>query len=164
NGGGAAEQIVEWPAGGRPPVSQPAHIVWTTDGPTHTGFLYVNGVLVGSNLNMTITPAAVGPTFNDWLGKSQFAADPYFNVTIDDSTVIITITKSLRLPNTTVTVPISPPPTAYQFVDAFPGVTFTQPLAMRTPAGVAYSNLLFVVERRGLITYIDATAANPIKQ
>lgn len=80
------------------------------------------------------------------------------------ATVSITITNSLRLPNTTITIPNTPPATAYQVVDAFPGVTFTQPLALRTPPGAAYSNLLFVVERRGLITYIDVTAANPVKQ
>jgi mono/diheme cytochrome c family protein len=80
------------------------------------------------------------------------------------ATVFLTISNSLRLPNTTITIPNSPPPTSYQVVDAFPGVTFTQPLALRTPAGPAYSNLLFVVERRGLITYIDVTATNPVKQ
>jgi hypothetical protein len=271
--GGGAEQLLQWPGGGRPAVGQEAHIVWTTDGPTHSGFLYVNGVLVASNLNMTLTPAAIGSTFNDWLGKSQFAGDAYFNGSIDEfriynvalppslvvtnfqngpngltvpppvavddamtlnpgalalipvlqndqgqqidpnsvtlmssptagtaqakpggkilyvnnggpatsdqftyriqntqgdtsevATVSITITNTLRLPNTTITIPNTPPPTAYQVVDAFPGLTFTQPLAMRTPAGAAYSNLLFVVERRGLITYIDVTAPNPTKQ
>jgi Concanavalin A-like lectin/glucanases superfamily/Glucose / Sorbosone dehydrogenase/Bacterial Ig domain len=80
------------------------------------------------------------------------------------ATVFITISNSLRLPNTTITIPNNPPPTAYQVVDAFPGLTFTQPLALRTPAGAAYSNLLFVVERRGLITYIDVSATNPVKQ
>jgi hypothetical protein len=80
------------------------------------------------------------------------------------ATVFITISNSLRLPNTTITIPNSPPPTSYQVIDAFPGVTFTQPLALRTPSGAAYSNLLFVVERRGLITYIDTTVANPVKQ
>jgi glucose/arabinose dehydrogenase len=78
--------------------------------------------------------------------------------------VFVTITNSLRLPNTTITVPNVPPTTAYQVVDAFPGVTFTQPLAIRTPSGAAYSNLLFVVERRGVISYINAAAANPVKQ
>src|SRR5882757_690994 len=71
------------------------------------------------------------------------------------ATVFITISNSLRLPNTTITIPNSPPPTSYHVVDAFPGVTFTQPLALRTPAGAAFSNLLFVVEWRGLITYVD---------
>src|ERR1043166_9404727 len=63
------------------------------------------------------------------------------------ATVFITITNSLRLPNTTITIPTTPPPTAYQVVDAFPGLTFTQPLALRTPAGAAYSNLLFEIGR-----------------
>src|SRR5262249_5937588 len=78
--------------------------------------------------------------------------------------VFVTITNALRLPNTTITVPNAPPPTAYQIVDAFPRLTFTQPLTLRTPAGAAYSNLLFVVERRGLITHINASSTNPVKQ
>src|SRR5262249_4000387 len=49
----------------------------------HTGWLYVNGALVGINTNMTIVPADIGPTFNDWLGRSQYN-DPMFNGSIDE--------------------------------------------------------------------------------
>ena len=82
-GGGAGEQVVEWPAGGRPPVNQETHIVWETDAISHTGKLYANGALVGINTNVTLTPNDLGPTSNDWLGKSQFN-DPFFNGTIDE--------------------------------------------------------------------------------
>jgi mono/diheme cytochrome c family protein len=80
------------------------------------------------------------------------------------ATVSLTINPSLRLPNTTMTVPDTPPATSYQVVDAFPGLTMNQVLAMRTPAGPAYSNLLFCVERRGYISYIDVTLTNPVRQ
>jgi regulation of enolase protein 1 (concanavalin A-like superfamily) len=83
-GGGSGEQVLEWPNGGRPPVGQKSHIVWATDGGAQTGWLYINGVLVGQNNAMTLTPASFGPTLNDWIGKSQFTADAYFNGAIDE--------------------------------------------------------------------------------
>ena len=83
-GGGSGEQVLEWPSGGRPVDGQESQIAWVTDGRAHTGRLYVNGDLVGQNDAMTLTPAGLGPTLNDWIGKSQFSRDPYFNGTIDE--------------------------------------------------------------------------------
>jgi alpha-L-arabinofuranosidase len=82
--GNGAEQVLEWPNGGRPAVGQQSHIVWTSDGATHLGLLYVNGVPVGTNANMTLTPATLGPTINNWLGRSQFSGDPYFYGSINE--------------------------------------------------------------------------------
>ncbi|HTI72943.1 MAG TPA: LamG domain-containing protein, partial [Candidatus Limnocylindria bacterium] len=76
-GGGAPEQIVEW-LGGRPDVGTQAHIVWTSDAISHTGKIFVNGSQVAINTNVTITPADLGHTVNDWLGRSQYP-DPFFN-------------------------------------------------------------------------------------
>ncbi|HEY9175394.1 MAG TPA: M4 family metallopeptidase, partial [Verrucomicrobiae bacterium] len=70
-GGGSGEQVVQW-AGQRPPVGQQVHIAWTSDGATHTGVLYVNGAEVGRNTALTLTPAVLGPTVNNWLGRSQW--------------------------------------------------------------------------------------------
>ncbi len=47
-----------------------------------TGTLYLNGVAVATG-SITITPAMIAPTLH-YLGKSQFAADPFFNGAIDD--------------------------------------------------------------------------------
>src|SRR5204863_8229062 len=79
------------------------------------------------------------------------------------ASVLITISPALRLPNTTITVPNTPPVRGYQLVDAFPGLVVTQALALRTPIGAAYSDLLFFVERRGYISYINVTDANPTR-
>jgi hypothetical protein len=49
-----------------------------------TGTLYVNGQPVGTNTNMTLTPAGLGDTTQDWIGRSQFPADPYLNGAVDD--------------------------------------------------------------------------------
>lgn len=82
-GGGSGEQIIEW-VGGRPPIGEKTHIVWTTDGNTGIGRLYVNGALVGQNNAMTLTPKTIGPTVNNWIGRSQFSADAFFKGNIDE--------------------------------------------------------------------------------
>ena len=124
-----------------------------------------------------VTPPAFGTAQVKSGGKILYthnggpSTSDQFNYTVKDTagntssvtTVSLTINPSLRLPNTTMTVPDTPPATSYQVVDAFPGVTFNQSVAMRTPPGAANSNLLFVVERRGYLTYIDVTVANPVK-
>ena len=53
------------------------------EGAPYTGELYVNGTLAGSNTAMTLHAADLGPTANNFIGKSQFA-DPYFAGLIDD--------------------------------------------------------------------------------
>ncbi|HTI70939.1 MAG TPA: LamG-like jellyroll fold domain-containing protein, partial [Candidatus Limnocylindria bacterium] len=89
NGGGAlmsdyrsssAEQSLTIP---RPPADVPVHVVWTSDPVTKLGSLYLNGALAGTLNNLNITPAQVGNTFNDWLGRSQYN-DPYFKGSIDE--------------------------------------------------------------------------------
>jgi endo-1,4-beta-xylanase len=48
-----------------------------------TGILYVDGVAVGTNSDMTITPSSLGSTVNNYLGKSQYP-DPYLNGSLDE--------------------------------------------------------------------------------
>ncbi|HWG12447.1 MAG TPA: LamG-like jellyroll fold domain-containing protein, partial [Streptosporangiaceae bacterium] len=45
---------------------------------------YVNGQPVGTNANMTLHPADLGNTTQNWIGRSQYPADPYLNGTVDD--------------------------------------------------------------------------------
>lgn len=47
------------------------------------GTLYINGAVVGTNPALTLRPADLGATTNNYLGRSQFV-DPYFNGEIDD--------------------------------------------------------------------------------
>jgi hypothetical protein len=58
------------------PVNVWTHLAATTDGTR--GILYINGVAVTTNAAMTLTAPDIVPT-NVWFGRSQFAADPYFN-------------------------------------------------------------------------------------
>ncbi len=48
-----------------------------------TGILYVNGVEVAKNAAMTLSPSSLGNTTQDWLGRSQYAVDPYLNGKVD---------------------------------------------------------------------------------
>lgn len=71
-GGGAGEQLLQWSAGHALTVGSMHHVVWTSHGPAQTGRLFVDAVAIDTNENMSITPADLGPTQNDWLGRSQF--------------------------------------------------------------------------------------------
>ncbi len=48
------------------------------------GILYVDGAPVGTNNAMTITPSLLGTTTQNWIGRSQYPADPYLNGVVDD--------------------------------------------------------------------------------
>ena len=50
---------------------------------TNRGILYLDGVAVGTNTSMTLNPAILGVTTNNYLGKSQWS-DPYFNGSFDE--------------------------------------------------------------------------------
>ncbi len=60
------------------------HFAVTIDNATTTGKLYINGVLEGTNTGMTLHPSDLGSTTNNWIGKSQFPSDSYFNGLIDE--------------------------------------------------------------------------------
>ncbi|MEK7951422.1 LamG-like jellyroll fold domain-containing protein [Luteolibacter sp. Y139] len=51
-----------------------------------TGKLYVNGNLADTETGITIKPSDIKPTLN-YLGRSMYAADPYFSGRIDDFNV-----------------------------------------------------------------------------
>ncbi|WP_267900722.1 LamG domain-containing protein [Rhizobium rhizogenes] len=58
------------------------HVAVTLSG--HTGTLYIDGTEVGTNTAMYFAPFHIGPTKQNWIGRSQYSADPYFNGLIDD--------------------------------------------------------------------------------
>ncbi len=58
------------------------HVAVTLSGTT--GTLYLNGVAVGSNSAMSLTPGALGATTQNYLGRSQFSSDPYLNGSVDE--------------------------------------------------------------------------------
>lgn len=80
NSGAGGEQQIS--GTGRLPLNTWSHVAVTLSG--HTGTLYVNGQAVGTNTNMTLTPASLGATNQNWIGRSQYPADPYLNGSVDD--------------------------------------------------------------------------------
>ncbi len=64
------------------PSGQWAHVAVTLSGTTLT--LYLNGSEVGQTTGAAFTPWRLGPTAQNWIGRSQFSADPHFNGAIDD--------------------------------------------------------------------------------
>ncbi|MFC4100247.1 LamG-like jellyroll fold domain-containing protein [Paenibacillus xanthanilyticus] len=58
------------------------HVAAVIDGNTYT--LYFNGIQVASVSNVQVDPSELGQTNRNYLGKSQFSADPYFDGRIDD--------------------------------------------------------------------------------
>ncbi len=73
------EQIINAPSALA--TGQWVHLAVTLSG--STGRLYVNGSEVGSNTVMPHSPLRLGPTSQNWIGRSQYP-DPYFNGKIDD--------------------------------------------------------------------------------
>jgi hypothetical protein len=79
SGGGGEQQIN---GTGTLPLNTWSHVAVTLSGTT--GTLYVNGTPVATNTNMTLNPAALGATTQDWIGRSQYPADPYLSGSVDD--------------------------------------------------------------------------------
>jgi mono/diheme cytochrome c family protein len=89
-----------------------------------------------------------------------YRAQNYAGATSTVATVTLTITAALRLAAPSLTLPPATPPASFAFVDAFPGLFFEDALAITSPPGV--TNQIFVVERRGRISYVpDLNAPTP---
>ena len=69
------------------PIDTWTHVAVTLSGTT--GRMYINGNLVGTNTTMTLKPSDLGITTQNYLGRSQFSADPYFNGSVDDFRIYV---------------------------------------------------------------------------
>jgi concanavalin A-like lectin/glucanase superfamily protein len=58
------------------------HVALTLSG--GMGVLYVQGAQVAQSATFTFNPSSLGNTMHNWLGRSQYAADPYLNGQIDN--------------------------------------------------------------------------------
>jgi hypothetical protein len=77
--GGGGEQQINGP--GPLPINTWTHVAVTKSGTT--GTLWVNGVPVATNTNITLNPSSLGNTNNNWIGRSQYP-DPLLNGSVDD--------------------------------------------------------------------------------
>ncbi len=64
------------------PTGRWVHVAVTLAG--RQGTLYVDGVAVGSNADLFLNPALIWDTHSNWLGRSKYSNDPYFNGRIDE--------------------------------------------------------------------------------
>ncbi|MBN2269513.1 MAG: hypothetical protein JXN61_02805, partial [Sedimentisphaerales bacterium] len=60
------------------------HLAVTIDAQSTTVNVYLDGGVVGTNAAVTLTPSDVGYSAQNWIGRSQYVADGYFNGSIDD--------------------------------------------------------------------------------
>lgn len=74
----------EQPTGSAAPMSLNAehHLVYAVDYPGRTSVLYIDGQEVGRR-TITIDPS-LHDQVNDWLGRSQWSSDPFFNGSINE--------------------------------------------------------------------------------
>lgn len=77
---GSGEQQINAPTA--LPTNGWQHVAVTLSGTT--GTLYLNGQAVGTNSNMTLSPSDLGDTHQNWIGESQWGADPILNGAVDD--------------------------------------------------------------------------------
>ncbi len=79
NGGAGGEQRID--GTGPLPTQSWTHVAVTLQG--GVGTLFVNGAAVGTNSGMALTPAALGATTQNYIGRSQYA-DPALDGRVDD--------------------------------------------------------------------------------
>jgi uncharacterized repeat protein (TIGR03806 family) len=110
----------------------------------------VNGKILYTHVGSSTTPV----TFTYQVGN--------VSGTTSTATVTVTLSNSLRVTNPELAMPTAPPATAFQTVDALPGVTFDEPICIASIPGD--STRLFVGERLAKIQLVpDVTATSPTK-
>ncbi len=74
------EQVIT--ASGALPTGRWVHLAVTLNG--RIGTLYVDGSVAGTNTEIDLAPFQLGATTQNWLGRSQYAVDPFFNGRMQD--------------------------------------------------------------------------------
>ncbi len=66
------------------PLNKWTHIAISIKGSTGEGKMYMDGVEVASSSTLTLTPASLPPTSNNYIGRSQYSFDPLLNAELDE--------------------------------------------------------------------------------
>ena len=67
------------------------HYAVTIDAAASKGKLYINGILVAENTNMSNTPSDLGATNQNYIGQSQYSGDEFLDGTLDDVRIWSTV-------------------------------------------------------------------------
>lgn len=78
-----------------------SHIAVTLDASTNTANIYVDGSLSGTTPGFTFRLSDLGSTTSNWLGKSEYPTDPYYDGNIDE----LRISNTVRYTGASFTVP-----------------------------------------------------------
>ena len=129
------------------------HIAVTLAGSTAT--LYLDGLPINTNSNMTLHPSSLGNTTQNYLGKSQFTADPAYSGSIDDFRLYplaLSAQQILELATPTLITPATSPANttnsntaalsvlATDVTAGEPALTYTWSAIGTPPAPVTFSN------------------------
>jgi endoglucanase len=143
------EQIIN---GNAPlPIGVWTHVAVTRSGAL--GTLYVNGTAVGTNNNLSLKPADLGRSNQNYIGRSQWAGDSYFNGRIDEFRIFGTPLVSVDIAALASGPPVITSPT---LANAGVGVPFSyQITASNNPTVYAVTGLppgFSLEQATGLIT------------
>jgi hypothetical protein len=145
--GGNGEQRIDGTAA--LPTGVWKHVAVTLSG--NTGVLYVDGVPVGTNNAMTLTPASLGSTTLNYIGKSQYN-DPHLNGQVDEFRIYRTALSPGEV--ATLVTPLAAP----TGVAAMPG-NGQAALNWNAVANAAYYQVLRALTSGGPYTPVAAVAA-----
>lgn len=79
-GGSAHEELIKGQTA--VPFRKWTHVAVVLD--ASGGTLYFDGAVAGTNSSMTLRPADLGSTANNYIGRSQFSIDPYLEGSVDE--------------------------------------------------------------------------------
>jgi endo-1,4-beta-xylanase len=144
------------------------HLAVTKSG--NTAVFYINGQEVDRNTNMSLSPADLGNTTNNFIGRSQWSQDPYLNASVDDFVFYnraLSAAEVAALNTGTVVTPTPPPTTptptpgtgsvsfSQLTYTVAPGTQFITNLVSSTSADVASYGLTINFDP-AVVTYVSA--------
>lgn len=138
------------------------HIAMTQSGTV--GVLYVNGVEVGRNVNLTLKPSSLGNATQNWIGKSQFP-DPLLAGKIDEFQIYSRALSASEISNIMIlsTPPAAPAPLSVTAGNNRVMLNWTAPVGAsgyNVKRAVALSGPYTVIANVNTLTYVDTAATN----
>lgn len=144
------------------PAGEWHHVAVTLSGVV--GTLYIDGVSVGTHTNMSNKPSALGNTSQNYIGKSQFSADPYLNAIVDEFRIYNRALNATEVKNvyTQYAPPLAPTNLVVTTSNSLPALSWTTS-ASATSYNVKRANSLAgpytTIGTASTASYTDSSAA-----